>query len=97
MSNIIATTPEGVEITKEMATAFAERYGFADVESNYAGTIGTLSKWCRGVGELDAFLCDSPEKRELFAGVRKAYFAALGREEPAYSAVSWEDRPEVGE
>lgn len=93
MINILETTSNGVEITTEMVAAFCERFNVENVESNQAGVVGSIVGWTEGKGELDAYLCDSPEMRELFAGVRKAYFAALEQEEPAYSNVSWEDRP----
>lgn len=84
-----------IEVSAEMLEAMCERFNVENVESNHDGLIGTLAGWAKGQGELDAYLTDSPEKRELFAEVRKSYFASLGHEEPAYSNVSWEDRPKV--
>lgn len=83
-----------IEVSAEMLGAMCERYNVENVESNHDGLIGTLAGWAKGEGELDAYLCDSPEKRELFAPIRKSYFESKGQEEPAYSNVSWEDRPQ---
>lgn len=98
MSNEAKTLIEGangteIEVTAEMLESMCERFNVENVESNYAGFIGTLAEWAKGEDTLDAFLTDSPEKREIFAPIRKSYFESLGREEPAYSAVSWDDRP----
>lgn len=84
-----------IEVSPAMLEAMCERFNVENVESNHDGLVGTLAGWAKGEGELDAYLCDSPEKRELFAEVRSSYFASKGQEAPAFSNVSWEDRPKA--
>ncbi len=103
--NKVLNTVEGVEgvgmveITEAMVKVFAKRHGTEYSEGNLPGLIASVSGYVTGgaggeeVGQMsgDAFLFESPETRELFAPVRRAYeLRTSGAEKPEsqYSKVS---------
>lgn len=103
--NKVLNTVEGVEgvgtveITEAMVKVFAKRHETEYSEGNLPGLIASVSGYVTGgaggeeVGQMsgDAFLFESPETRELFAPVRRAYeLRTSGAEKPEsqYSKVS---------
>lgn len=92
-------TVNGVEITSEMVSLYAQRFAEENVESNQAGFVQAIASWIEGKGVLDSFLTDSPETRDVFAGVRKAHFAANGKnsDEIEFSKVTFAEGVEKGE
>lgn len=103
--NKVLNTVEGVEgvgtveITEAMVKVFAKRHETEYSEGNLPGLIASVSCYVTGgaggeeVGQMsgDAFLFESPETRELFAPVRRAYeLRTSGAEKPEsqYSKVS---------
>lgn len=79
---------EGSVVTEEMIRAYAEHFEI-DLEDGTQrdGVLGTLRLLEKGQGWLPAKLFDRELTRGVFATLRTAYFTALGREEPGYSAV----------
>lgn len=88
-------TVDGVEITQQMVELYAKRFNIELTAANVPGIVGTIGGWIKGIGTPDSTLTDSVEGRELFAGVRTAYFAKLGQPEPAFSNVQFETLPSV--
>lgn len=75
-------------VSFDMIEKFAAHYGTSIEDgTEIPGIVGTLRGWEAGVGELDASLVDAEATREVFAPLRKAYFAAKGVEEPPVSQV----------
>ena len=88
MSDILSVVNE-VEITQAMVDQYAHRYRISPIDNRDA-IVGSISMWCQGQGEMDAYLTDSPEMRDLFAPVRAAFFKSLGAtEQPAFSNVAY--------
>ena len=88
-----------VQITEAMAKVFAKRHGVEYVESNVPGIVSSLAGYATGgaggeqIGQLsgDAYLFESPETRDMFAHLRKAFeIRTTGKEKPEseYSRVS---------
>lgn len=94
----VLATIEGVDVTSEMVRLFAKRHAEENVESNQAGFIGSIGAWIKGTGTPDAYLTDSPETRDVFAPVRKAYFATKGQnsDDVAFSNVTFNEGCEKG-
>lgn len=103
--NKVLNTVEGVEgvgmveITEAMVKVFAKRHNTEYSEGNLPGLISSVSGYVNGgaggeeIGQMsgDAFLFESPETRELFAPVRRAFeLRTAGHEKPEsqYSKVS---------
>jgi hypothetical protein len=97
MENKVLGTVEGVEgvgpveITEAMVKVFAKRHGTEYSENNLVGLIGSVAGYVHGgaggedIGNLsgDAFLFESPETREMFAPVRRAFeIRTMGHEKP---------------
>ncbi len=89
---------DGVNVTEEMVSLYADRFAEENVESNQAGLVGSIGAWITGTGTPDSYLTDSPETRDVFAPVRKAYFATKGQnsDEVAFSNVSFAEGCEKG-
>lgn len=103
--NKVLNTVEGVEgvgmveITEKMVKVYAKRHNTEYSEGNLPGLIASVTGYVNGgqggedLGQLsgDAYLFESPETRELFAPVRRAYeLRTTGKEkdESQYSRVS---------
>lgn len=94
----VLNTVDGVEITSEMVRLYAKRFAEENVESNQAGFVGAIGGWIEGRGPLDSYLTDSPETRDVFAPVRKAYFAKHGKnsDDVEFSKVTFNEGCEKG-
>lgn len=88
-----------VSITEKMVKVFAKRRNDNFTEDNTPGFVASIAGYVTGgaggeeIGQLsgDAYLFESPETRELFAPVRRAYeLRTTGAEKPEsqYSRVS---------
>lgn len=90
---------DGVNVTEEMVSLYADRFAEENVESNQAGLVGSIGSWIKGTGTPDAYLTDSPETRDVFAPVRKAYFATKGQnsDEVEFSKVTFAEGCEKGQ
>lgn len=103
--NKVLNTVEGVEgvgmveVTEKMVKVYAKRHNTEYSEGNLPGLIASVSGYINGgaggedIGQMsgDAYLFESPETRELFAPVRRAFeIRTTGAEKPEsqYSRVS---------
>lgn len=101
----VLNTVEGVEgvgtvdITEKMVKIYAKRHNTEYTEDNLPGLIGSVGGYISGgaggqeVGQMsgDAYLFESPETRDIFAPVRRAFeIRTTGKEkdESQYSKVS---------
>lgn len=102
--NKVLATVEGVEgvgmveITEQMAKVFAKRHETEYTADNLPGILSSIAGYVTGgaggeeLGQTsgDSFLFQSPETREMFAPVRRAFEARTGKptENDADSNVS---------